>query len=151
MTAAPTILETIREEIRAVPVSRKAVWQFGLLVGGVLLALALLLAWKQGRDVSAFARVLGGVGAVLVVLGAAVPDALRPAYRVWMGLAVVLGFFVSRILLAVLFFVAFTPMGLVMRLFGRDAMHRRPDPAAPSYWIARNGQPSSRERLEKYY
>jgi hypothetical protein len=45
---------------------------------------------------------------------------------------------VSPIVLGAIFFAVFTPVALVMRLFGRDAMCRRWQPDAPSYWVKRD-------------
>jgi hypothetical protein len=45
---------------------------------------------------------------------------------------------VSPVVLGAIFFGVFTPAGFVMRLVGRDAMARRFDPAAKSYWVKRD-------------
>jgi hypothetical protein len=55
----------------------------------------------------------------------------------------------GRLLLAALFFCVLTPVGLAMRLAGRDRLRLRRDPAAPSYWIARRpaaGRPTAMTR-----
>jgi hypothetical protein len=49
------------------------------------------------------------------------------------------GSVVSQVLLAVVYFVVVTPLALVMRASGRDPLERRLDPAAPTYWIRRDG------------
>ncbi len=43
----------------------------------------------------------------------------------------------SPVILAVLFYGAITPLGLLSRVFGYDPLRRRIDPAAKSYWIDR--------------
>jgi hypothetical protein len=53
-----------------------------------------------------------------------------------------IGFAVSRVLLALLYYLALTPIGLTMRLFRYDPLARRFDPHAPSYWIRREGSKS---------
>jgi hypothetical protein len=63
---------------------------------------------------------------------------LAPFNRAWMKLAEVLHRVVSPVVLGVIFFGLFTPVAMVMRAFGRDAMARRFDPALPSYWIRRD-------------
>jgi hypothetical protein len=63
---------------------------------------------------------------------------LTPLNRAWMKLGELMGRVVSPIVLGVIFFGLFTPVGIVMRLFGRDAMSRTFEPAAPSYWVERN-------------
>jgi hypothetical protein len=63
---------------------------------------------------------------------------LTPLNRAWMKFGELLGRVVSPIVLGVIFFGIFTPVGVVMRLFGRDAMYRKFDAAAPSYWVRRD-------------
>ncbi len=139
------------QEFLHLDTSRKALRNFGLVVGGVLLGIAALVLWRKGWTPNTAVYILGGIGGALVVLGLIVPAVLKPLYRVWMGLALVLGFVMTRVLLTVVFFLLFMPIGLVMRLLGRDPMHRRPDPSAASYWIKRTPDASPKERLEKYY
>jgi len=71
---------------------------------------------------------------------------------VWISLAVILGYFVSRILLTIIFFLVMLPTGLLMRLFAKDPMDRKLDPDAPTYWIKRE-EPSdtSVKRYEKQF
>ena len=62
---------------------------------------------------------------------------LTPLNRAWMKLGELLGRVVSPIVLGAIFFVVFTPVGVVMRMAGRDAMKRRWEPGARSYWVER--------------
>ena len=63
---------------------------------------------------------------------------LAPLNRAWMALGLLLGRVVSPFVLGVIFYGVFTPVAWVMRLAGRDAMCRRLDPAAASYWVKRD-------------
>ena len=102
----------------------------------IAVSLGLLAAWLAwtGRGLAW----LPGLGAALLAIaGAAVPGALTPLTRAWMGLAALLHRIVSPIALAVVYFGVITPYAFVMRLAGRDALRRRRDPAAASYWIER--------------
>ena len=62
---------------------------------------------------------------------------LTPLNRAWMKLGELMGRVVSPLVLGVIFFAIFTPVGLLMRAFGRDAMCRRFAPEEPSYWVKR--------------
>ena len=94
---------------------------FGLSVGGVLAVIAALLVWR-GRIVRA--EVVGAIGAVLIVLGAAAPTLLaRPRVWWWRGARVV-GDFNARVLLTVMFVVVFVPLGVMWRLLGKDPLAR---------------------------
>ncbi|MEM1115037.1 MAG: SxtJ family membrane protein [Bacteroidota bacterium] len=151
MRAAPSLLQTVAAELRALDVSARALRQFGLVVGAVLLAVAAVLAWRAGWSLSPVARVLLGGGGTLVLLGAVAPRVLRPVHRVWMALAFALGFVMTRVILTLAFALAFVPMGLVLRLLGKDLLRRRLDPEAESYWIPRADGGPDREQLERYF
>lgn len=145
------MLHTIAEEIRSLDTSPKALRQFGLVVGGVFVGIATVIAWRRGWEVGPLVLGLGGPGVVLVLLGLVAPAALRPVYLVWMGLAVVLGFVMTRVLLTAVFVLMMVPIGLVLRLAGKDLLDRRLDPAATSYWKPKVYADTSARRLERYY
>ncbi|MBI4969550.1 MAG: hypothetical protein HZC25_15645 [Rhodospirillales bacterium] len=88
----------------------------------------------------------GGEGPRVWALGLAIafllvalirPDILKPLNRLWFLFGLVLHRIVSPIVMALLFFAVVTPVGLLMRLFGKDPMQRRFDAKAESYWIPR--------------
>jgi len=85
----------------------------------------------------------GIVQSVWVVLalwslaGIACPRAIKPA---WIGLMTItfpIGWVVSHILLAGIFYLLIFPIGLVLRLMGKDPLSRRFDPEAKTYWVER--------------
>ena len=76
-------------------------------------------------------------GAFLLVT-LAYPKALSPLNRLWMAFGNLLHVVVSSLVLGILFFLVIVPLGLAMRLAGRDAVSRKFDASAASYWIPRN-------------
>ncbi|MBK9167701.1 MAG: hypothetical protein IPM24_09580 [Bryobacterales bacterium] len=72
-----------------------------------------------------------------LLAGWAAPRLLGPLNRAWRQLGILMGKVVHPVVLAILFYGVFTPMGLAMRLAGRDPMRRKFDPAADSYWLPR--------------
>lgn len=94
---------------------------FGLSVGTVLIAIALLVA-SRGRI--GRAEVVGAIGIVLVVFGYLRPALLRIPSDAWWVLAGVLGWINARVLLSLAFLVVLTPIGLLWRMLGRDPMNR---------------------------
>lgn len=118
--------------------------EFGLIVGGILL---MLTAWWFYRG--KFPIVSRGtliVGAVLVLLGLAWPRVLKWPNKGWMALAAMLGYVSSHIVLAVVFFLIVTPIGLIKRLSGWDPLSRRAD-SSESYWRPY----SERQRNPRHY
>jgi hypothetical protein len=92
---------------------------FGLSVGTASMILGALLTWRGYRQAGAIVAV---VGAVLVCGGLLAPRALRLPNRIWWRFAGYLGWFNSRVLLTVLFVLVLTPVGCLMRLFGRSPL-----------------------------
>ena len=62
----------------------------------------------------------------------------RAVYAVLMVVALPIGVVLSHVLMAAIFYLVITPIGLVFRLVGRDTMGRKPDPNARSYWQERD-------------
>ena len=62
---------------------------------------------------------------VLLLAGMVWPRLYSPLAKLWLGLSLLLGSVMSRLLLSVIFFVVVTPLALVMRLFGHDPMRRK--------------------------
>jgi hypothetical protein len=105
--------------------------EFGLVVGGISTLLSL---WWLYRDKFAgVTQMLLPLGLLLILLGAVYPRALVWPNRVWMTLAEGLSFVTTRIILAFVFFVVVSPIGLIKRAMGWDPLHRRSAPGE-SYW-----------------
>jgi hypothetical protein len=120
---------------------------FGWTFTGVF---AVLGAWSVYREGSLFPLwfVLSAIAAALTVFS---PDSLTPLNRWWMKLAEILNRVVSPVVLGVMFFCVFTPVGAVMRRLGRDPMKRKFDPASRSYWIDRTPPGPAPESLREQF
>lgn len=97
---------------------------FGVSVGAVLLVIAAVLWWRH-RVLRA--EVLGGVGAVLFVLGVVAPPLLKYPSRYWWMFSRALGHVMARFWLTLLFFIILTPVNLIWRMIGRDPLARGRD------------------------
>ena len=78
------------------------------------------------------------VSAAVLVVTVAAPGLLAVPNRLWMRFGMLLHRVVSPILLGFMFYAVVTPMGLLMRAFGKDPMRLRNSSAADSYWIKRD-------------
>jgi hypothetical protein len=121
-------------------VTRKELRSFGLLVGGIFAVIGVWPTLFRGEDLRLWAV---GLAVVLILPALLWPRSLKLVYRVWMALGQVLGWINTRILLSVVFYVLFTPMGLVMRLMGKDPMRRRFEPDADTYRVVVQPRPST--------
>lgn len=128
--------------------SFRAEREFGLIVGGVFV---LLGAWwvYRGKFVSASHIVLP-LGALLVILGLLWPRVLVWPNRGWMLLAEGLSFVSTRIILALVFFLVVTPIGVIKRMMGWDPLSRR-GARSESYWKPYSERQRDPRHYEKMY
>jgi hypothetical protein len=122
--------------------------EFGFVVGGIF---TLLGAWWVYRGkFELIAPVFLTVGVLLVLLGASFPKALVLPNRGWMKLAEALSFVSTRVILAVVFFLVVTPIGVIKRSLGWDPLRRRALPE-PSYWKKCETRRLDSNHYEKMY
>lgn len=124
----------LKEEFKHINETKKDLRKFGITVGSVLVAIAVLLFYFEKPSGIYFA-VIGGL---LILFGALFPQLLKPLNRIWMSLAIVLGFFMSRVILTVLFYFVLTPIALLARLVGKKFMILKYDKSAKTYWEKRS-------------
>ena len=113
------------------PRTFRAEKEFGLIVGGVFV---LLGSWwlYRGKFLSA-AYVLMVAGAALILFGVLAPRLLVTPRKLWMKLAEAMAYVSSRVILAIVFFLVLTPIGLVKRATGWDPLQRRSG-SRDSFW-----------------
>lgn len=96
---------------------------------------SLLLHVLKGFGIQ-WVAIISAIG-IVVFLGSFI--SLKAARMVYLGLvlaALPIGWVVSVLLLAILYFGLVSPLSLVFRLMGRDVLGRKFDPNVGSYWIA---------------
>lgn len=111
--------------------------RFGRTMGMFLIILGLILCYLSTSYTTAFLT----VGSTLLLAGVFFPIMLRPLYVLWMSIAVLLGFIMTRIILGAIFFLIFSPVGLFFRLIRKDHLDEAIDPDADSYWKKREAVP----------
>jgi hypothetical protein len=120
-------------EMSRKPTTQELRW-FGLIMLVFFCAVAAVVYFKLGARVAAFGLI--GAGALLALLFYAVGPLRVPMYLAWMRIFFPLGWIVSHAIVAVIYYLIVTPIGLIMRVVGRDPMRRRFDRSAKSYWVA---------------
>jgi len=119
-------------EINKNPSQRDLRW-----FGAGLLAFAglvsAMLYWRTGS--ANVPRYILSLGALTTLLYYAVPPLRRRVYLAWMYAAYPIGWALSHILLAAVYYLVVTPIGFTMRVLGRDPLDRRFDRSAGTYWV----------------
>jgi hypothetical protein len=120
--------------------------KFAFPVGTAFLLLGALLWWRGPDLVGLLVAMLG---MLLIVAGAVVPARLGPVYRAWMRGAVAISRVTTPLFLGLTYFVVFVPIGLAMRLLGRNpVVHRATD---GSYWVQRSEPAPDPQRMKRQF
>lgn len=106
--------------------------QFGM----ICLPALPLIGWIWGATMPGVG-LLAGVGLALAVLAVAWPSAVKPLFLALMIVATPIGLVVGEVLMLLIYFGVFWPMGMIFWLVKRDAMQRKLDREAPTYWQAK--------------
>lgn len=130
---------------------KKFAWS--LIIGFPCIAIVFYLAkWFHTQSLPApqFFLLLGGIGALLGVVCMVVPIIARPLYFVWYGLAACIGLVMANLIFTLMFYLIFLPMGIVMRLLGRDPLNLRWKREVKSHWQDAPSQPSAESYFSQY-
>lgn len=88
------------------------------------------LSGKHG----AITIVLISAGIVVGSAGLAKPALVRPIFVTWTAVTFPIGWVISRLILALIYYLVVTPIAVVFKVLGRDPLRRRYDPSAETYW-----------------
>lgn len=122
---------------------------FALLTGLAWFDL-LIFSFGLGAAKVPLCATFAGIGIYAALASLVFPRANLPVYLGLTLIAFPIGFVLSYVIMGTLFYVLITPVGLLFRLTGRDAMKRSFESGAPSYFVD-VGSPAPRERYFKQY
>jgi hypothetical protein len=117
-------------EIKNIESGKKELRQFGFLFAAISLVLSVYIYFNG--------RIPYGCGSLTVLFlfsALAFPKILLPLHKVWMTLAVILGFVMTRVILSLLFYLVITPIRFIIR---KDLLDEKIDKQKETYWIRRN-------------
>jgi len=109
--------------------------RFGLVIAAALAVLAIRGMTKHWSSTTYLTCFMAGI--VFGLFALIVPRVLAPLNRAWFYLGKAMGKVVSPVVLAIMFFGILTPVSMVTRWFGRDALRLKRSPVR-SYWIDRD-------------
>jgi Saxitoxin biosynthesis operon protein SxtJ len=120
--------------------------KFGLTVGGAFLVITAILWWRGRHGAVPY---VGGLGAILIAAGLLAPTRLGPVNRAWMGLAHLISKVTTPIFMGIVYFLIFTPIGVVMHLAGRRPMVHALQ--GTGYWFDRGADKPEASRMERQF
>jgi len=121
--------------------------KFGITMGVAFLVITIVILFKRRHSIIPTSV----ISAIFFISGLAAPILLKPVYIFWMRLAFVLAWINTRIILFVLFYLIFSPMGLVMRLFRVDLLDRRLGKLKDSYWLKKEKKEFNPQDYERQF
>ena len=137
----------ILEEIKSISRTNKELSKFGLTVGIFLVFVGGLFFWLEKQSYPYFLA----IGTVLILGGLVVPKLPTPIYLAWMAFATVMGWVMTRVILTVVFFLVFTPIGFFGRLFGYKFLDLKWDASQGTYWNRRKSTDSDKWAYERQF
>lgn len=140
-------LGMLKEEIKNIKSSRNELKQFGLIIGAVLLLIGGYRCWKIHLDYHYF-LISGGLMALAALI---FPVILKPFQKLWMALALILGWLMSRLVLATVFYFILTPVSLIAKIIGKKFLELRSSKSQKSYWNYRQSAAIAKIDLEKQF
>lgn len=128
--------------------ARKDLRAFGIVLGLFLGLIAGFFYWK-GMSITPI-YITGALSALLIFAGVVFPHLLQSVYRIWMPVAKGVGWFNTRLILVLVFFLVFVPLGVIFRLTKWDPMKLRSrDPV--TFWVAKDVSKVERKRYLKQF
>ncbi len=129
-------------------VTKSDLRKFGFIMGGMFaLIFGLIFPWIWDKTSENWPIWPFIVMAVFWTIAIIAPQILRPVNSIWLKIGNVLGFINTRIILGLMFFLMIFPIGLLLKLFGKDSMNRKLDKNADTYRIITKLR--NKEHLEK--
>ena len=135
------------EEIKNIKTGKKDLRSFGVTIGIIILIISGFLFYKGNESFQLFIY----IGVSFIGLGLIVPILLKPIYLLWMTFAVILGWFMTRLILSLLFYLVITPIGLALRISGKDLLELKKKENQGSYWNLRDRDNEQNQNYEKQF
>ena len=122
--------------------------KFGITMAVAVGLLSGLLFWRNKEYYWYFLI----ISLMFLFLGLCLPVSLKYIYKGWMFMATAMGWFMTRLILLLLFYFVFTPIGLLLKLFGKKLLDIEfEDNSANSYWLNRQQLKFEKDRYDKQF
>ena len=135
------------DEIKNIKSSKRDLRNFGLTLGIIFFVLGGLFFWF-GKGAYPYLLLLG-IGFILP--GLFIPRALLPIQKIWMTIAIIIGWLMPRVILSVLFYLMFTSIGFISKLFNKQFLDLKIDKSEKSYWNYRDKRKLDSSEYEKQF
>jgi hypothetical protein len=137
----------LTEEIKSIKSTREDLRKFGITVGTAAIVLGGIFFWLEKEFYIYFVS----AGILLFLLGLIIPDFLKPLQKTWMTVAVIIGWYMTRLILGILYYFVFTTIGLIAKLFGKQFLELKWNRQQETYWNQRKIKKVDKSEYEKQF
>lgn len=137
----------IIEEIKNIDLSKNALKKFGLTFTVISFLISIILFLNHSKLFFYF--IITGI--LLLIISLFIPEILKHIYKIWMTLALILGIITTNIILTLLFYLIILPIGLIVKLSGKDLLDLKFNKESLTYWNYRKNKEYKREYSEKQF
>ncbi len=137
----------LKNEIKYLPQTKKDIKKFGITVGIFLIVVSLIIWYFDYSSFIYFSL----AGFFLLIAGIFFYRSLKRVYKVWMTIALILGWFMTRLILTIIFYFVVTPIGLLARVSGKRFLQLLYKEDKESYWQKRSLTKFSKEEYERQF
>ncbi len=141
-----SLIKDVKYELERLNLSNKQLRKFGITFG--ILFFITFIYFFLKSDLSSASVLLIVAGITFIVLGLIFPLKLKLLYKYWMGIAFFLGWFVSRIILTILFAFIITPIGILLKIINKTFLNLDFPIKEKTNWVIKN---NSESKIEKMY
>jgi hypothetical protein len=116
-------------------------------MGIILTVMGFYMLWK-GKN---YVEYVFPLAAAFFITGLVIPFALKPVYKAWMVMAVIMGFIMTKVIMGVIFYMIVTPIGFVASIIGKNFLDMKIDKKAKSYWMVRETVRKEKSDYERQF
>lgn len=127
--------------------SYKNLKKFGITLGMAFAVVTLIIFVRHRHNITPTAF----IAALFFILAIGFPAILKPVYILWMRFAFILSWVNTRLILIIIFYLVFTPVGLCLKLFRADLLDIKIDKNKDSYWKKREKSGSGKALYERQF
>jgi hypothetical protein len=139
-------MKSILADIKNIKSTKKDLRKAGITIAIVLLLIFSFLLFKHKYNQALLISTV-----ILALISLMIPILLKPFHKVWISFSIIMGWFMSRLILTVLFFLVMTPLKMVATIFGKKFLDKTFKTNQNSYWHIRQNKEITKEAFEKQF
>jgi hypothetical protein len=126
-------IQTFLKEVSEIKQRKKDLRSFGIIIFFAGLVIDAIIYWKHGLQAKSL-FIYSTLGSLFLITGLLIPNLLKPIHKIWMILAVILGFIMTKLIMTLTFILIVTPIGLLLKLSGKDLLNLKIKEKENTFW-----------------